>query len=320
MKYRARIAPTLWVLPLVSLACGSLYTESASALNPPANLRIGSGSGVDCVHKVWQNLEACGWPGPGNTGWQPTGVTLTLGGSMTITTPGTVIDSRDISGNIYISANNVTIKRSRVRGSAFALIQVKDGISGARIEDCELDGRGTAGGTNSMGVIGPATVLRSNIYGVENGFTPLSGSSLQDSYIHDLGAPGSPHYDNIQIDGGTSNISIIHNTLHNAYQQTSAIMVDDYFGSTANIAITNNLMAGGGFIVYAYAANGNTTTNVTHTNNKFSTALYPCAGYFGVWYPRAAPTDGWHRSGNVILETGQNIDNQNPTVNESVCN
>jgi hypothetical protein len=38
-----------------------------------------------------------------------------------------------------------------------------------------------------------------------------------------------------------------------------------------------------------------------------------------VWYPRGAPTDGWNRSGNVVLETGQNIDKVNPTYQGWTC-
>jgi hypothetical protein len=86
-------------------------------------------------------------------------------------------------------------------------------------------------------------------------------------------------------------------------------------------------MAGGGFTAYAedYSpsesnpAGGYSVTNVSFTNNRFSAVHYGCVGYWGVWFVRGAPTDGWKRSGNVVHETGQNLDNQNPTVNGRVC-
>src|SRR4051812_14965945 len=73
-------------------------------------------------------------PTASNTGYIPTGVTLTTGASMTISTDGTVVDGQDIQGNIIIQANNVTIKRSRIRSSFYYPIWIKSG-SNFRIED-----------------------------------------------------------------------------------------------------------------------------------------------------------------------------------------
>lgn len=79
----------------------------------------------------------------------------------------------------------------------------------------------------------------------------------------------------------------------------------------------------------------NTVTNIIFTNNSFSTILKPssqCVGFGqgwdgGVWvvkpnFPpyQGAATDGWHRSGNKVLETGENIDNSNPHFpNGALC-
>ena len=60
-------------------------------------------------------------------------------------------------------------------------------------------------------------------------------------------------------------------------------------------------------------------TNIRFVNNRFSTIHYGCVGYWGVWYPRGAPTDGWKRTGNTVLETGATIDTGNPTNNGSLC-
>jgi hypothetical protein len=76
-----------------------------------------------------------------NTGWQPTGVTLTpMVGNITITTDGTVIDSKDISGYIHIQANNVTIKRSRLKTTDYTPIGVASGYTNITITDNEIDG------------------------------------------------------------------------------------------------------------------------------------------------------------------------------------
>jgi hypothetical protein len=43
-----------------------------------------TGSAPDCVRKVWSNLVACGWPGPGNTGY-PAGTSFTQTKNSTYT-------------------------------------------------------------------------------------------------------------------------------------------------------------------------------------------------------------------------------------------
>ena len=59
-------------------------------------------------------------PGSSNTG-VPVGTTLRVHqGDLVVTKAGTVIDSLDIRGEVYIKANNVKITRSIVRGGAAA--------------------------------------------------------------------------------------------------------------------------------------------------------------------------------------------------------
>ena len=69
----------------------------------------------------------------------------------------------------------------------------------------------------------------------------------------------------------------------------------------------------------ASPAGGYSMTNVRFTNNRFSNVHYACVGAYGVWYTRGAPSDRWNRTGNILLETGQSLDNTNPTVNGWTC-
>ena len=56
-----------------------------------------------------------GYPDPAyNSVGVPSGTTLTPSGSITVTTAGAVIDGKDVTGDITVSANNVTIKNTRV--------------------------------------------------------------------------------------------------------------------------------------------------------------------------------------------------------------
>ena len=59
--------------------------------------------------------SSCGYPDATNTG--PTG-SLTPSGSINVTTDGKVLENLDITGQVRISADNVTIKNSRITGTA----------------------------------------------------------------------------------------------------------------------------------------------------------------------------------------------------------
>jgi len=204
-----------------------------------------------------------------------------------------------------INASDVTLKRSRVSASSYFVVKIAPRATGVRIEDVEINGLGRAGASNSMGVFGPATVIRSNIYGVENGVAPDSGSVLQDSYIHDLAAPGDPHYDGVQIDGGL-NITLRNNTVDlRGLSQTSAVMIDNYYGPTSNIVVDSNLLLGAGYVVYCDGRfSGGAITGVSFTNNRLGYGYWGDAAFEAcqpAWVdnvndPSGGPSDYDHRS------------------------
>jgi hypothetical protein len=228
----------------------------------------------------------------------PSGTRLTAARGMTITKDGTVVSAKDVSGGIWIDADDVTIRSSRVTGTGFAVIQVKDGSRNVRIQDVEIDGRGAQAG--SMGVIGPAAVTRADISGVENGLTPGSGSQLRNNWVHDLDAPGSPHYDGIQIDGGLSDITISGNHVDlSNHTQTSAVMIDNYFGPISNVSVVGNRLEGGGYTVYSDGQfGGGAIRGVSFTGNRLGRGYY---GYASI--VRNSPT--W--SGNTDATTGRSV-------------
>jgi hypothetical protein len=178
------------------------------------------------------------------------------------------------------------------------MIWVNASATNVVIEDCELDG--SAGGNNSMGVIGPVTVRRCDIHGVENGIQPFSGSVIEDNYIHDLSAPGSPHYDGMQINGSDSNIVVRHNTIINDHDQTAAFGIWNDFGGVSDVLVENNRLIGGGYTVYVRgdAGGGGTVTSITIRDNRLG------EGYWGFYSIVQASVD-W--SGNVDDSTGQSV-------------
>lgn len=232
------------------------------------------------------------------TGVPPGTELSSVAGDMRIVRDGTVVDGKDVAGNIWIDADDVTIQNTRVTGAGFSVIQVKAGSRNVTIKDVEVDGKGLQAG--SMGIIGPATVTGSNISGVENGLTPGSGSVLKGNYVHDLKAPGAPHYDGIQIDGGLSNITISDNFIDmHEHGQTSAVMIDNYFGPISDITVAGNRLIGGGFTVYSDGQfTGGTITGVSFINNQLGKGYY---GYASI--VNNSPV--W--TGNVDADTGKPV-------------
>jgi len=237
-----------------------------------------------------------GFPTAATTG-VPSGTVLTRSGSLTLSTPGQVVSGLDISGTVSITASNVTIKNCRITGSSFAIVNIADSAKGTVVSDTEINGLGTSEGAN--GINGTGTFTRLNIHGVENSINATGPLTLRDSYLWGLQAPGSPHYDDVQIDGGVSNVLIDHNTIINTFDQTSAVMIDNYFGPISNITVSNNRLVGGGYTVYSDAGfTGGSITGVAFTGNRL------VQGYWGYHdLNKNSPT--W--SGNVDDVTGAPI-------------
>lgn len=311
-------------------------TKAPATTAPPATTPPGN-----CANP-WANLAGCGWPGPGNTGPRtancPNGFTNVgpgVTGSTSITTANTVISCQRISGNLVIQAANVTVKDSYVTfdgggGNGGGAIVVNDGGS-ATIEHVEVDGRDhTHACVWHQGV--SATVDALNCHGTADGvfafarlaYSPTAGDNftVKNSYFHDFTHNASNgHIDGFQTEG-MSNGVISHNTFLMKDTANAAIAIWDGQKNATNIQITGNLFAGAEWVVYANdyhpsqasPSGGHTVTNISFNDNVFSTHVHGCVGQWGVWYTTnnaygGGPTDGWHRSGNGVLETGASLDN-----------
>ena len=306
---------------------------------------------------LWAHLESCGWPGPASTGpvtSQCPGGTLTVNsGSATrtihVTSAGASISCENITGCLSIEAPNVTVSNVQIACSSgttgeaangTGVIKVQDGAS-ATISHVAIDGmdgvhaciwhQGTA-----------MTAIAVNCHGIDDGifswadtgYSATTGDhfTIQDSYFHDFTAKTSNgHIDGYQTEGAGNGL-ISHNTYYmtsdNNNGTDSAIAIWDSLKNSHDITVSDNLIAGGGFSIYgedyspseSNPSGGFTVTNIAFTDNRFSTALFGCVGYFGVWFPRGAPTDGWRRNGNTVLETGADVDSGNPSYQGHPCN
>ena len=106
----------------------------------------------------------------------------------------------------------------------------------------------------------------------------------------------------MQIDGGQSNIVLRRNTVDmREHAQTSAIMINNYFGAISNVPVDGNRLLGGGYTVYADGRfNSGRIRSVAFTNNRLGRGNW---GY-GLLRNNATPPV-W--TGNVNDATGATV-------------
>ena len=100
-------------------------------------------------------------------------------------------------------------------------------------------------------------------------------------------------------------MTLDHNTLLTAHNQTAAIYLSTDFGPLGTVEVTNNLLAGGGYALYGGAkSDGTGVSSETVTGNRFSRLYYSDAGEYG---PAAYMPSSYTWSGNVWDDTGQTV-------------
>ncbi len=265
----------------------------------------------------------------------------------------TIVSCQDISGCVRITGNNVVLINIKITcntglvGTAAngkGSIYIENGAS-ATISNAEING--SKGVHACIWHQGKSVDIESiNCYGADDGifswadvsYSQTTGDNftIKNSYFHDFtNKTSNGHIDGYQTEGANNGM-IDHNTFYmtsddNNYTD-SAIAIWNSIRSSNNITVQNNLLAGGGATVYAedYSPSesnnigGFSTSNIVFKNNRFSTIFNNCVGFGPGWdgmiWFRVGPTDGWRRTGNTVIETGENIDNGNPHLsNGSVC-
>jgi hypothetical protein len=237
-----------------------------------------------------------GWPDASNTG-VPDGVSLTASGSITVTAANTVIDGKNITGGVLIKAANVTIKNSRIAGSAGGASCVFVQSGSVTIQDSEIVGNCENGiGFDNWKAI---RVEVRGTYG--DGVKLGSNVTLQDSWIHDLAPASGAHADGGQVQGGISNTVIRHNVidLGSSARANAALFIAPDLGPNSNgpLTIDGNKLNGGNFVMYCVDGNNGQylIKNITITNNRFGAKFT---------YGRSNVNVPITQSGNVIDATG----------------
>ncbi len=181
----------------------------------------------------------------------PEDLPLAPSGPLSINEEGTVVDGVDIDGCLRVKADNVIIRRSRIRcdGSDYAIGQV-DGARGLLVEDVTIDG---GGGTVTSVCCSDYTVRRVNASNSEDGPRLGSRTVVEDSYIHHLSRRDGSHNDSLQSTGGTD-IVVRGNNLQTYNPQTddpfnAAIQLGSTQMPLRNVLIEGNIMNGGNYTV-----------------------------------------------------------------------
>jgi len=289
------------IAPVVLSGSGQDYASVGGSV--PASL--------DCVTVP----ASCGFPDTTDTGVPP-GTALRAVPSQVSSGPGWSYNPQgwvEVSGNganltglfipcnLNISASNVTINADEVvTGGDFGIsLSHTEGVT---IENSTISGQDAGAGrvgTAIKDVYGDSTgmvIKDDNVSDFRTGIAVSTGL-VEGNYIHNPGYVGGDHTNGIFDDGSEQPLMIKDNTILNSLGQTDAISLDaSGTGETvANKTIEDNLLAGGGYVIYGGASLGNSTSNIVIEENQFSRLYFPQSGQYGpaVYFDLNGPGNVW---------------------------
>src|SRR5262249_17918336 len=126
-----------------------------------------------------------GFPDASNTGVPQGTVLHKRTENIVVRQDGTVLDGLDLTGSVDVYANNVVIRNSRISGTNWWGVHLRDGYRNLTVEDCEISGNGVQqmqyGIASGGGVV---TARRNNVHTISNGIDVPVGL-IEDNYVHD---------------------------------------------------------------------------------------------------------------------------------------
>lgn len=254
-----------------------------------------------------------GKPGPGNTGVPPGTKLKVVTGDQTYDTPNQVISGLDIRGFVTVTARNVTIQNSIIRGGPnppcnSSVLFIK---GSATIKDSEIDPSHPNPCLDGIWAAN-ATLLRMDIHGAVDGVKAYDNVTLLDSWVHDLSrfasdpnqGGGPTHNDAVQTYEGNRNITLRHNNLDLDAEDNAAYQVTQDGGQRAtDLRIEDNWLDGGGCTLnFAHKGGPTPMTGIVVTGNRFGRdSAYGCPILV------STQTVLSRNSGNVFADDGRPI-------------
>jgi hypothetical protein len=261
---------------------------------------------------------ACGYPDIGTVGVQ-SGITLTpVSGSLNLSTAGQVYQNKVVTGDMVVTAPNVTIRNVKlvITNPDYGIKSFGgSGVSNLTLDHVEID---LNHNYNGKGIAFDDYTAKNVWFHNGADCAHVSGNvTIQDSLCtdgpddNDDGWPDNTafcsipglHIDGFQSDGG-SNITLRHNTVRNPCDETSDILMSSNTAHISHATIDNNLLAGGGYSLYCAAGDPSSVDNIVATNNRIAKSFYPTGGHFG---PTAYCENATIYSGNVWDDTGASL-------------
>ena len=226
----------------------------------------------------------------------------------TLSSPGTYANM-DVTGTIFITSNNVTLRNFRVNSKgAQRGVQIDAGRSGIVLEDGELYGM------SSIAIYGTGYTAR-RLHMHDSGGDALrpEGSNggtestlVEHCFIESMGLSSGAHADGMQVANTAAagyNVTLQYNNFFmpvpgspdhpgDTSKASSVIFVEK---PVRNFVIQNNWLDGGGYTVYCGGNTGDVVwrNNIFGTNYDFGVVTGTCQNWSGnVWEDTGAPVPG----------------------------
>jgi Right handed beta helix region len=230
-----------------------------------------------------------------------------------VTGEGAVLSGLSVQCNVNISASRVTITNDRVVTGGFFGISLRN-TAGVTIEHSTISGLNATSGRvayavddiyeNSTGLV----IKDDNISHFSHGVQVSSGT-VTGNYIHDPGYIPGDHIDGIFDPGTTHSLMISYNTILNGLGQTAAISLDASATgqAVANKTVVDNLLGGGGYVIYGGAARNDRISHIVIKDNRFSQAYFPKSGQYGpvAYFVTRGKGNAW--AGNIWDSSGRTV-------------
>ena len=226
---------------------------------------------------------SCGYPDPAyhNVGI-PRGARLRKSGSIILNKNGAVVTGLDVTGDITVNADNVTIEDTRVAHNpatgGFAISAGQH--QGLTIKDSEITGGDVFGAKNYL-----------RVYMHNCAECAQYPDEIKDSYFKVDAIAAGAHYEAVYDNSAA--LDVEHTTILNPHEQTATIFMDtsdpDNVPCESSLTVNDSLLAGGGYLIYPCANSSSAgSSHATITNNRFARCRshvvaagsgYICRGY-----------------------------------------